>query len=274
VPWNRGLPIQTGEVIAPDPLNRKELSIVTYRDLCVALHKKMKSIIAPDLKYSQSIYEETLLRVQNRDGCWLDLGCGHNLLPPWKQQKEIELVGQSRFIVGLDYDYKSLVKHTSIKNKIRGDMSDLPFANDSFDFITSNMVFEHLREPCMQLNEIFRILKPNGILLFHTPNTFGYNTMLARIIPDTLKNKIIYILQNRVDDDVFPAYYRINSVARIRRLAHAAGFNILKIRLIMSSAQVVIFPPLAQLELILIRLLMTSWLKPLRTNIIAILEKP
>jgi hypothetical protein len=41
-----------------------------------------------------------------------------------------------------------------------------------------------------------------------------------------------------------------------------------------SDAIFSVFPPIAVIELLWIRLLMTAAMKPLRTNIIAVLQKP
>lgn len=135
------------------------------------------------------------------------------------------------------------------------------------------MVFEHFDNPEKQLMEIFRVLSRGGKLIFHTPNKLGYTTLLARMIPKSIKDRLVYILQGRKEEDVFPAFYRINSKSQIYKLAKLTGFNVLKIKMICSSAQFVILPPIVFLELIYIRFLMSKLGKPLRTNIIAILEK-
>jgi len=38
------------------------------------------------------------------------------------------------------------------------------------------------------LSEVRRILKPNGIFLFHTPNALSYATLMARMVPEALKS--------------------------------------------------------------------------------------
>lgn len=77
-------------------------------------------------------------------------------------------------------------------------------------------------------------------------------------------------MQGRKEEDIFPAFYKINSPSEINRLASEAGFKVVKIKLICSSAQFVIMPPIVVFELIWIKFLMTKIGKPLRTNIIAI----
>jgi len=247
---------------------------MTYRELCFAFYRKAQALIAPNLKFSQDIYEEVLGQIEKSESCWLDLGCGHRLLPPWRPEQEKGLLAAAKFIVGLDYDYESLMKHQSIKNKIRGDIAHLPFTDDSFDLITANMVFEHLGDPETKLLEILRILKPGGKLVFHTPNVWSHVSLASKLMPERLKIQLIYMLGGRKEEDIFPTFYRINSVKTITKTASAVGFEIDNIRLITSSAQLVALPPLLVVELLYLRLLLTNWFKPIRTNIIAILKKP
>jgi ubiquinone/menaquinone biosynthesis C-methylase UbiE len=237
------------------------------------IYWKLESIIAPRLKYSQTIFEEVLNDNISPNYVWLDLGCGHHLLPPWRYEYEKILVKKSHLIVGLDYDLNSLTKHRTIINRVQGDIFRLPFSENTFDLITSNMVFEHLSNPENQMKEIYRILKPNGKLIFHTPNYFSYSAIIAKLIPGRIKKKIILILEGREEPDVFSTFYKINSPSKIKGIANQSGFRVKKIKMLCSSAQFVIIPPLAMLELFWIRILMTKPLKSLRTNIIAILEK-
>jgi 2-polyprenyl-3-methyl-5-hydroxy-6-metoxy-1,4-benzoquinol methylase len=48
----------------------------------------------------------------------------------------------------------------------------LPFADRVFDVVISNHVIEHVRSPQLHLQEIARVLKPNGIVYLATPNRF------------------------------------------------------------------------------------------------------
>jgi ubiquinone/menaquinone biosynthesis C-methylase UbiE len=231
-------------------------------------------LIAPQLKYSQSIYESVLDENTREGQDWLDLGCGHHLLPPWRVAEERRLLARPASIVGLDYSLDSLRKHRNIRRRVRGDIAKLPFKSKSFDLISSNMVFEHLQEPEEQLAEIFRVLRPGGLLVFHTPNKFGYALAAGRLLPAAVKTRLAGVLQDRASSDVFPTFYRINSSRTITELAERVGFHVRETRLIVSSATLIMIPPLAVLELLLLRLLMTQSLQQFRTNIIAVLEKP
>jgi SAM-dependent methyltransferase len=243
------------------------------RESLFKIYWKLESRIVPTLKYSQTIYEEVLNENSRGSPIWLDVGCGHNLLPPWRLEQERQLIEKQRLVVGIDYDLLSLTKHKTITDRVRCGIAELPFANDTFDLVTANMVFEHLDDPGVQLKEIARVLKRGGRLILHTPNVFGYGTIAARMIPEFIKARIIYILHGRDEEDIFVAHYRMNSPSTITRLAKSADFNVSSIRMICSSAQFAVLPPLAFLELLWIKLLMTRTMKPFRTNMIAVLEK-
>jgi len=245
-----------------------------FRDACTKFYRAAQKVIAPNLKYSQLLYEQVLFDRSSGKAIWLDLGCGRGFLPPWREEQERDLAKRPKALIGLDYDAASLRDNKTIDRRVRGDVSCLPFGNAVFDLVTSNMVFEHLREPQDQLKDIFRILKPGGELVFHTPNSRGYGPSLAKLLPEAVKDRIIWYLQRRKPEDIFPTYYRINTPEAIDELASSVGFSVVSLRLIVSTPMFIMIPPLLLLELVFIRFLMTRLGRPFRSNIIAVLRKP
>lgn len=52
---------------------------------------------------------------------------------------------------------------------IKADICDLPFADNSFDIIFCNHVLEHIPDDTKAMEEIYRILKPNGWAILQIP---------------------------------------------------------------------------------------------------------
>jgi len=61
-----------------------------------------------------------------------------------------------------------------------GELESVGFDDASFDVVTLWDVIEHFPDPSRQLQQIYRILKPNGILLLDTPNEAGLLRALAQ----------------------------------------------------------------------------------------------
>jgi len=239
------------------------------RDALYRVYWRLERALAPRLRYAQELYEEELCSRVTSETRWLDAGCGHQILSPWRLSQERRLVAKPMLGVGVDSDLDSLHRHRTLGLRVCADIGRLPFAEGSFDLVTANMVFEHLPDPTRQFRETARVLAPRGILLVHTPNARGYATLMARLAPQWLKRRVIRLLEGRGDDDAFVTYYRANSRSRLVRLARESGLEPLAIEMKVSTAVFAVVPPVAALELLWVRLLMTRPFGPIRTNIIA-----
>jgi ubiquinone/menaquinone biosynthesis C-methylase UbiE len=233
----------------------------------------LRDRIAPGLRYAQHFYERELAKAVTSDTDWLDLGCGHRVLPEWREVAEREIVARCRSVTGIDYDMPSLRRHRSVRRRVRGEISSLPFSERSFDLVTANMVVEHLADPATQFREIARVLRPGGLLLVHTPNAHGYATLVGRSVPDPIKKVMIRALDSRSSEDVFPTHYRANTRARLVEISRSAGLVLADVRMVATDALFAVVPPLAAAELLMIRLLMTRQMKNYRPNIIATMRK-
>lgn len=236
----------------------------------------VQGIIAPGLENSQFAYKNAISFYLNCDTRWLDLGCGHQLLPEWMpsaRKEQAALVRRAKILVGIDVDTPSLRRNKVCRNLVGGNIELLPFANETFDVVTANMVVEHVRDPDALLAEVNRVLRPKGIFLFHTPNLWGYTTLAACMLPRFAKTWLSQFLQNRSEEDVFPTYYRMNTPRAVQRVARRHSFAVLKLDLMESSAQTIMLGPVVVLELLLIRALRLRLFRKFRTNTIAILQK-
>jgi ubiquinone/menaquinone biosynthesis C-methylase UbiE len=247
---------------------------MALRESLYGLYVKFEQVLVPGLQYSQSVYQDVLENYVAPDSVWLDLGCGHQILPAWHAAEERKLVARCKEVVGMDYDQHSLLNHQTISRRVRGDVSSLPFRDNYFDMVTANMVVEHLSEPSAQFREVHRILKPGGLFIFHTPNAHGYSTAMARLVPDAIKGKLIYLLDGRQEEDVFETHYKANTPHQVESLARATHFKLIELKTLVTNAMFSLILPLAVPELLVIKLLRTEPFKNFRTGIITVWQKP
>lgn len=69
---------------------------------------------------------------------------------------------------------------------IKADICDLPFEDNTYDFILCNHVLEHIPDDTKAMKELYRILKPGGTAILQIPqdlnrdNTFEDNSITSR----------------------------------------------------------------------------------------------
>ena len=233
----------------------------------------LERTLAPGVRYAQADYEECLTDIVQTGQDWLDVGCGHSLLPEWRAAQERQLIARPRLLVGLDPELGALQKHGSVQLRVCGDAATLPFEAASFDVVTANMVVEHLSDPGTQFREIARVLKPGGRFVLHTPNATGYPVLMARVVPDKVRAMAARVLDGRPSEDRFPTFYRANTPDALRIAAGKSGLVLDRVNLLRSDAMFWMITPLAALELLFLRLLGSRMFERLRPNLIAVLRK-
>ena len=97
-------------------------------------------------KSSQYPYAETLRSHLRVGDSWLDVGCGRQVLPDWIPD-QTSLLATPKLTVGIDYTRDSLKGNQQLSGFVVGDIEHLPFAFESFDIVSANMVEEHLKKP-------------------------------------------------------------------------------------------------------------------------------
>ena len=109
-----------------------------------------------------------------------------------------------------------------------------PFSDNTFDACVSNYVNEHISDPRRHLEEVCRVLKPNGVYVFRTPNRFHYTAVVSHLTPHWFHKLVANRLRNlpATSHDPYPTRYRFNSRAAVERYADELGFTIDKLRLI------------------------------------------
>jgi SAM-dependent methyltransferase len=160
-----------------------------------------------------------LLRAEYRV---LDYGAGRgayidNDTNPFGRSLKI-LRGRVAHVEGCDVDPVVMDNPYLDHAEIIPESGELPYADGSFDMIVSTWVFEHVPNPEIVSRELLRVLKPGGYICAITPNRFGYLALASSIAQS--KNHVRFLRRiqpGRLDFDVFPTCYRLNSRSDLKK---------------------------------------------------------
>ncbi len=92
----------------------------------------------------------------------LDVGCGTGEL-----LNEIEKIYPQSSCIGVDISEEMLHKANDKNKNIKylvADVHNLPFDDNTFDFVLNTISFHHYVSPQSALNEMIRVLKPGGYI--------------------------------------------------------------------------------------------------------------
>jgi SAM-dependent methyltransferase len=184
-----------------------------------------------------AIFGETVDRYLDPGAVVLDAGAGRGVRYRYDYAPRVARV------VGVDVD-PGIAYNTNVHQRVIGNLAALPFADSTFDLVFSKYVFEHLDRPRRTFQELRRVMKPAGHLVFHTPNMHHYVAWGAMLTPQRFH---VWFNGKRGCDssDVFPTRYRANDRKTIHRLAEEAGFEVKTLELIEPDPDYLRFHPLA-----------------------------
>lgn len=90
----------------------------------------------------------------------LDVGCGHGELGRRRPSSRVA-------VHGVDLDPGALALAARAETVVRADLDSgpLPYADRSFDAVLAKDVFEHLIRPERLAREVWRVLRPGGVVV-------------------------------------------------------------------------------------------------------------
>jgi SAM-dependent methyltransferase len=158
----------------------------------------------------------------------LDVGCGVGTF-----LQKFSQVGMEAFGVELDKQKVDCILDKELYSKIRiSPAENLPFEDNTFDFVFSHEVLEHVDNDQKAVTEALRVLKPNGQFIIFCPNIrwffethgiyigkkyiFG-NIPLVTYLPRFLYNKLTPHVRNYSNRDIKKLFKNQNVNFEIHR---------------------------------------------------------
>jgi SAM-dependent methyltransferase len=122
------------------------------------------------------------------------------------------LAQRARFVTGVDISEEA-VNHAKCKYAFKnlefrqGSAIEIPLANDTVDIVVSFETIEHHDRHDDMLEEIKRVLKPNGVLIMSSPDKLYYSEMPGIINPFHVKelyaDEFRCIIRRHFDKSIF-----------------------------------------------------------------------
>ena len=120
-------------------------------------------------------YAELIAEFSPVKGKHLELGCGDWQIPQTiANQGFQEVIGCDFFSDDYLNAYRSKLTSENVQ-LVRYDGLNIPYPDNYFDTVSSLCVMEHIVDVEDVLNQMDRVLKPNGLLIIKCPNWSGIN---------------------------------------------------------------------------------------------------
>jgi SAM-dependent methyltransferase len=162
------------------------------------------------------------------DSVVVDFGCGRGAYAgdslPLRRDLRI-FKGKVRQVIGLDAS-PSGAENPFLDEFHRLEGERWPLGDAVAGLVVCDNVLEHLPDPDAFFAEARRVLEPGGSLCLRTPNRWNYVALLSRLVPNRSHTQVLAKAKPWLaDQDVFPTFYRCNTLPAVRRALARHGFD-------------------------------------------------
>ena len=140
--------------------------------------------------------------------------------------------GPNANIIGIDMSEKQLKRNPDLSEKIVGDIQNYPLPDAKYDVVVCWYVLEHVQNPEMALQNMFRSVKKGGIVILALPNFLSLKGVITKYSPFWFHVWVYkYINKNPLagkdDNAPFPTPFKlILSPNKLMKFALQSGFSV------------------------------------------------
>lgn len=160
----------------------------------------------------------------------LDIGCYPPYLLEKAQKLGFQISGVASKHEPITSPLEKYVTHLNIEK------DKLPYPSNSFDIILLTELLEHLpHSPLFPLQQIRRVLKPDGLLIMTTPNAGRLANRLLPLVGKTTYPPLEQLINTPyASDNIYHRHHKEYTLDELKRLIQLAGFKIVKLTTIIA----------------------------------------
>jgi 2-polyprenyl-3-methyl-5-hydroxy-6-metoxy-1,4-benzoquinol methylase len=169
----------------------------------------------PSAKIDRRVLERTQELLKHRQSITvLEAGCG--------AASHFRYIGNME-LHGIDVSQEELDKNRDVQSKMLGDIQTYPLTPAHYDVVVCWDVIEHLSRPQDALSNMFRSVKPGGLILLGFPNLMSFKGLVTKATPWGFHRFVYRFLG--LKSKPFKTYLRREILPqRVLQLATANGF--------------------------------------------------
>lgn len=170
-----------------------------------------------------------------KKGIYLDLGCGISRISPFLVKNGVSFLGMDISLEGLKKAKIRLEKDNLKGCFVQANFLNIPVKDCGVDSIFWGQALEYVQDTKRAASEVYRVLKPNGVLIATFPPLSISNVIYQGFkgdIPDLpiIKNIIIWLHVNIFKGKyLYHGYGQSLSSKFVERVLKEAGFHVKKI---------------------------------------------
>lgn len=144
------------------------------------IKKSLSTLTSID--HTHLILDDKILKMTNSNDLILEIGCGMGFDMLYLTNHNRNVIGLDSSISQLKLAQKTFQKENKKVHLIKGDIHNLPFKPESFDFIYSILVMQYFRNFNTLVEEQKRILKKGKWLAIYITYRYSFYTILKHFL--------------------------------------------------------------------------------------------
>ena len=159
----------------------------------------------------------------------LDIGANDGSFCPEVQR----IAAHAGVYAGVDPDVEKLARHPFLQQRFPATLEAADIPPNSFDCVFAIYVLEHVANDEGFMQAVARVLKPGGSFYFITPNGDHYFAAIAGTLARIgMQERVLRLIRpsELVGKYHYPALYRLNTAAKLRRMGATMGLSVAEFR--------------------------------------------